>query len=88
LATVGGGVELEIHCPHHVGPDRRERADLDTDPDEALLATPLRHPQTLFAPQSADTFVVDVPASPARHLGGTTPPPTGSLRRELAKPGA
>ncbi len=57
-AAVGGGVELEIHRPHHVRSDRAHRPDRDADPGEALLAAPLRHTQAFVAPQAADPFVV------------------------------
>ena len=43
-AAIGGGVELEVHRPDHVRPDRAHRTDGHTDPGEALLAAPLRHP--------------------------------------------
>jgi hypothetical protein len=76
-AAVGGGVELEIHRPHHIRRIRgrwvrcRGRA-------ETLAPTWLRHAQALVAPEPLDFLVIDLPGLSAGIvvLAGGQPCPT------------
>ncbi len=53
------GVELKVHCPHHVRRVRRRRVD-GRGPD-ALASTPLRDPEPFVTPQALDLLVVHRP---------------------------
>jgi hypothetical protein len=85
-SAVGGGVELEVHRPDHVRPDRAHRPDRRTDTGQALLPAALRNPQALLAPQAADALVVDLPTSTPCRDRGAAPSPTGPLGAEHAQP--
>jgi len=76
-SAVGGGVELEVHRPDHVRPDRAHRPGRRTDTGQALLPAALRNPQALLAPQAADALVVDLPTSTPCRDRAAAPSPTG-----------
>src|SRR5699024_1786570 len=51
-------IELEIHCPHHIGSIRRRSVDCGgADP---LASTTLGHSKSFFTPQTLDFLVIDL----------------------------
>jgi hypothetical protein len=58
--AVGGGVELEVHCPHLVRCVRRD--GLSGGGAQAFAAMVLRHAQAFLTPQPLNLSVVHDPA--------------------------
>lgn len=87
LAAIGGLVELEVHRPHHVRPDRAHRPDRLADAPQRLLPLAVGHPQALFPPQAVDPLPVGLPARFPGFCGRPAPSPAGTFPGELPQPG-
>ena len=59
-ASVGEGVKLEVEHPEHVRADRTHRPDMHANTRQSLLAFLGRDTESFFAPQPANTLVVDL----------------------------
>jgi hypothetical protein len=74
-SPVGGEVELEVDGPQGVWIVSARSRDGDRGA-AAFAPPPLRHPQTLIAPQSLDLLVIDDPALAAGIVAGGPKPAT------------
>jgi hypothetical protein len=62
-ASIGGLVELEVECPHLVGPLRGQpRGGHGRLAEPPTLPAPLRHAQALLAPEALRPLAVQAPA--------------------------
>src|SRR5699024_3234150 len=53
-------IELEIHCPHHIGSIRRR--SIDCGGADSFASTTLGHSKSFCTPQALNFLVVDVPS--------------------------
>jgi len=83
---VGGGIELEVHCPHLVG-RIRARGVVRGGGAAAFAASPCGNAEPLLAPKALDLLVIDEPTLAARVMVGRPEPAARVVTGVGAQPG-
>src|SRR5699024_9498622 len=78
-------IELEIHCPHHIGSIRRR--SVDCGGADSFASTTLRDSEPFVTPKTLDFLVIDVPSFRPGIVVSATISPAWMVCGILTQPG-